>query len=55
MTSDSSQGHTADRVIVHVPANKVENKLVAGRFAYGTLSRARYEAEIPFKTPSDFE
>jgi len=47
MTSHSSQGQTADRVIVHVPGSEVENRqLVNRRFAYVALSRARYEAEI---------
>jgi ATP-dependent exoDNAse (exonuclease V) alpha subunit len=47
MTSHSSQGQTADRVIVHVPGHEVENRqLVNRRFAYVALSRARHEAEI---------
>jgi len=47
MTSHSSQGQTADRVIVHVPGNEVESRqLVNRRFAYVALSRARYDAEI---------
>jgi ATP-dependent exoDNAse (exonuclease V) alpha subunit len=54
MTSHSSQGQTADRVIVHVPGNEVENRqLVNRRFAYVALSRARYEAEIYTNHASD--
>jgi conjugative relaxase-like TrwC/TraI family protein len=47
MTSYSSQGQTADRVIVHVAARDLENReLVNRRFAYVALSRAREDAQI---------
>src|SRR5207302_7684337 len=47
VTSHSSQGQTADRVLVHVSARDTENRqLVNRRFAYVALSRGRYEAEI---------
>jgi ATP-dependent exoDNAse (exonuclease V) alpha subunit len=47
MTSYSSQGQTAGRVIVHVAARDLENReLVNRRFAYVALSRAREEAQI---------
>ncbi len=47
MTSYSSQGQTADRVIVHAPVNEREHPdLVNQRFAYVALSRARFDAQI---------
>jgi conjugative relaxase-like TrwC/TraI family protein len=47
MTSYSSQGQTAGRVIVHVTARDLENReLVNRRFAYVALSRAREDAQI---------
>jgi len=47
VTSHSSQGQTADRVLVHVSARDAENRqLVNRRFAYVALSRGRYGAEI---------
>ncbi|HEV2418049.1 MAG TPA: MobF family relaxase [Terriglobia bacterium] len=47
MTSYSSQGQTADRVIVHAPVNEREHPdLINQRFAYVALSRARYDAQI---------
>jgi conjugative relaxase-like TrwC/TraI family protein len=47
MTSYSSQGQTAGRVIVHVAARDLENReLVNRRFAYVALSRAREDAQI---------
>lgn len=47
MTSYSSQGQTANRVIVHVAAHDLENpELVNRRFAYVALSRAREDAQV---------
>jgi conjugative relaxase-like TrwC/TraI family protein len=47
MTSYSSQGQTADRVIVHAPVNEREHPdLINQRFAYVALSRARFDAQI---------
>lgn len=47
MTSYSSQGQTANRVIVHVAAHDLENReLVNRRFAYVALSRAREDAQV---------
>lgn len=47
MTSYSSQGQTADRVIVHAPVNEREHPdLVNQRFAYVALSRARLDVQI---------
>ena len=45
VTSHSSQGHTADRVLVHVDTEKSE-LLVNNRFAYVSVSRGQYDAQI---------
>ena len=46
MTSHSSQGQTADRVLVHVDTEQAGEKLVNRRLAYVALSRGRYDAHI---------
>jgi ATP-dependent exoDNAse (exonuclease V) alpha subunit len=43
--SHSSQGQTADRVLIHVDTEKSE-LLVNNRFAYVSVSRAQYDAHI---------
>jgi hypothetical protein len=45
VTSHSSQGQTADRVLIHVDTDKSE-LLVNDRFAYVSVSRGRYDAQI---------
>jgi ATP-dependent exoDNAse (exonuclease V) alpha subunit len=45
VTSHSSQGQTADRVLIHVDTDKSE-LLVNDRFAYVSVSRAQYDARI---------
>src|SRR5262249_27220150 len=45
VTSHSSQGQTADRVLIHVDTDKSE-LLVNNRFAYVSVSRGQYEAQI---------
>ena len=45
VTSHSSQGQTADRVLIHVDTEKSE-QLVNNRFAYVSVSRAQYDAQI---------
>jgi conjugative relaxase-like TrwC/TraI family protein len=45
VTSHSSQGQTADRVLIHVDTEKGE-KLVNRRLAYVSVSRGRYDAQI---------
>jgi hypothetical protein len=45
VTSHSSQGQTADRVLIHVDTDKSE-MLVNQRFAYVSVSRGRYDAQI---------
>ncbi len=45
VTSHSSQGQTAERVLIHVDTEKSE-QLVNNRFAYVSVSRAQYDAQI---------
>jgi ATP-dependent exoDNAse (exonuclease V) alpha subunit len=45
VTSHSSQGQTADRVLIHVDTDKSE-LLVNNRFAYVCVSRAQHDARI---------
>src|SRR6266700_96916 len=45
VTSHSSQGQTADRVLVHVDTDRGE-QLVNNRFAYVSVSRGQYDAQI---------
>ncbi|HEV2499329.1 MAG TPA: MobF family relaxase [Terriglobia bacterium] len=46
LTSHSSQGVTADRVLINVDTWQAHEKLLNSRFAYVSISRARYEAKI---------
>ncbi|MHB8755105.1 MAG: MobF family relaxase [Candidatus Acidiferrales bacterium] len=46
VTSHSSQGQTADRVLVHVDTEQIGEKLVNERLAYVAISRGRYDAQI---------
>lgn len=46
VTSHSSQGQTADRVLVHVDTEQAGEKLVNQRLAYVAVSRGRYDAQI---------
>ena len=46
MTSHSSQGQTADRVLIHIDTEQGGEKLVNRRLAYVAVSRGRYDAEI---------
>jgi conjugative relaxase-like TrwC/TraI family protein len=46
VTSHSSQGQTADRVIVHVDTEQAGEQLVNRRLAYVAVSRGRYDAQI---------
>ena len=45
VTSHSSQGQTADRVLVHVDTEEGQ-QLVNARMAYVAVSRGRYDAQI---------
>ena len=46
VTSHSSQGATADRVLIHVDSEQAHEKLINSRLAYVAVSRARYDAQI---------
>jgi ATP-dependent exoDNAse (exonuclease V) alpha subunit len=45
VTSRSSQGQTAQRVLIHVDTDK-SDRLVNNRFAYVSVSRAQHDAHI---------
>lgn len=46
VTSHSSQGQTAGRVLVHVETDRASEKLVNRRLAYVAVSRGQYDARI---------
>jgi len=46
VTSHSSQGTTADRVLVHVDTENAHKRLINSRLAYVAVSRGRYDAQI---------
>jgi conjugative relaxase-like TrwC/TraI family protein len=46
MTSHSSQGQTADRVLIHVDTELGAKDLLNRRMAYVSVSRGRYDAQI---------
>jgi ATP-dependent exoDNAse (exonuclease V) alpha subunit len=46
VTSHSSQGQTADRVLVHVDTEQAGEKLANRRLAYVAVSRGRYDAQV---------
>jgi len=46
VTSHSSQGQTADRVLIHVDTEQGGEKLVNRRLAYVAVSRGRYDAKL---------
>jgi conjugative relaxase-like TrwC/TraI family protein len=46
VTSHSSQGQTAQRVLVHVERDRASEKLVNQRLAYVAVSRGQYDAQI---------
>ena len=46
VTSHSSKGQTADRVLIHVDTEQAGEKLVNRRMAYVAVSRGRYDVQI---------
>jgi ATP-dependent exoDNAse (exonuclease V) alpha subunit len=46
VTSHSSHGATADRVLVHVDTEQAHEQLINSRLAYVSVSRGRYDAQI---------
>jgi ATP-dependent exoDNAse (exonuclease V) alpha subunit len=51
LTSHSSQGQTADRVLVHVDTDRAGERLVNRRMAYVSLSRGGHDARIYTNDP----
>ena len=52
MTSHSSQGQTADRVLIHVDTEQ-GSQLVNSRMAYVAISRGRYDGQIYTDSKAD--
>jgi conjugative relaxase-like TrwC/TraI family protein len=46
VTSHSSQGQTADRVLVHVDSEHAHQNLINSRMAYVSISRAQFDVQI---------
>jgi conjugative relaxase-like TrwC/TraI family protein len=46
LTSHSSQGQTADRVLIHIDSEQVHSQLLNGRMAYVSVSRAQYDVQM---------
>ncbi|HEV2222505.1 MAG TPA: MobF family relaxase [Candidatus Acidoferrales bacterium] len=46
VTSHSSQGQTADRVLIHIDTERAGERLINRRLAYVAVSRARHDAQI---------
>jgi ATP-dependent exoDNAse (exonuclease V) alpha subunit len=53
VTSHSSQGQTADRVLIHVDTEK-SDLLVNNRFAYVSVSRAQHDPQVYTNDGSKF-
>jgi conjugative relaxase-like TrwC/TraI family protein len=46
LTSHSSQGQTADRVLIHVDSDQAHGELLNSRMAYVSVSRAQYDVQM---------
>ena len=46
VTSHSSQGQTADRVLVHVDSSQTHGELLNSRMAYVSVSRAEFDVQM---------
>jgi conjugative relaxase-like TrwC/TraI family protein len=46
VTSHSSQGETADRVLIHVDTERAGEKLINSRLAYVAVSRGQYDVQV---------
>jgi ATP-dependent exoDNAse (exonuclease V) alpha subunit len=46
VTSHSSQGQTADRVLVHVDSEQAHSQLLNSRMAYVSISRAQFDVQM---------
>ena len=46
VTSHSSQGQTADRVLIHVDSSQAQGELLNSRMAYVSVSRAQFDVQM---------
>jgi ATP-dependent exoDNAse (exonuclease V) alpha subunit len=46
VTSHSSQGQTADRVLIHVDSEQAHGELINSRMAYVSVSRAKFDVQM---------
>jgi ATP-dependent exoDNAse (exonuclease V) alpha subunit len=46
VTSHSSQGQTADRVLIHVDSSQAHGELLNSRMAYVPVSRAQFDVKM---------
>jgi ATP-dependent exoDNAse (exonuclease V) alpha subunit len=46
VTSHSSQGQTADRVLIYVDSSQAHGELLNSRMAYVSVSRAQYDVQM---------
>jgi ATP-dependent exoDNAse (exonuclease V) alpha subunit len=46
VTSHSSQGQTAERVLIHVDTEQAPGELVNSRMAYVSVSRAQFDVQM---------
>jgi ATP-dependent exoDNAse (exonuclease V) alpha subunit len=46
VTSHSSQGQTAERVLIHVDSAQAHSELLNSRMAYVSVSRAQYDVQM---------
>jgi conjugative relaxase-like TrwC/TraI family protein len=46
VTSHSSQGQTAERVLIHVDSSQAHGELLNSRMAYVSVSRAQYDVQL---------
>jgi ATP-dependent exoDNAse (exonuclease V) alpha subunit len=46
VTSHSSQGQTADRVLIHVDSEQAHGELLNSRMAYVSVSRAKFDVQM---------
>ena len=46
VTSHSSQGQTADRVLIHVDSSQAHTELLNSRMAYVSISRAQFDVKL---------
>jgi ATP-dependent exoDNAse (exonuclease V) alpha subunit len=46
VTSHSSQGQTADRVLIHVDSEQAHGELLNSRMAYVSVSRAQFDVKL---------